>query len=33
MLPLWTPASAATTRKENSRMDEPSTLEIFTDYV
>jgi hypothetical protein len=34
VLSLWTPASAgATTGKENSRMDEPITLEIFTDYV
>jgi hypothetical protein len=34
VLPLWTPASAgATARKENRQMDEPITLEIFTDYV
>jgi hypothetical protein len=34
VLPLWTAACAgATTGKENSTMDEPITLEIFTDYV
>jgi hypothetical protein len=34
VLRRWTPASAgATAGKENSMMEEPINLEIFTDYV